>query len=156
MKDKYFSAQLAALGEDSIKDNEGHTYRFSCFRSFHFPFAIRVDANASGGGLLTFAMCDAPLYPSGSDMNVAWTLDISEEQMSTLSQSIEQNGFWDMPVSIREYGLDGSNWIVECVRDGQYHVVERWTPREGEIFDIGSLFTSLSGERIHPLYSKSG
>ena len=27
-------------------------------------------------------------------------------------------------------GLDGSQWILEGVRGGEYHVVDRWSPKD--------------------------
>ncbi len=27
--------------------------------------------------------------------------------------------------------MDGSQWVLEGVRDGRYHVVDRWSPESG-------------------------
>ncbi|HTC43957.1 MAG TPA: hypothetical protein VK696_02810 [Steroidobacteraceae bacterium] len=39
---------------------------------------------------------------------------------------------------------DGSQWIVE-VRDGnRYHYVDRWSPQDGPVPEIGERFIALS------------
>ena len=55
--------------------------------------------------------------------------------------------FWRMPTLPLKGppGLDGAQWIVEGRRGGDYHVVDRWTPREGVYRDAGLAFLKLAG-----------
>lgn len=36
--------------------------------------------------------------------------------------------------------MDGAEWSIEGVKDGTYHVVTRWTPRQGPIYTLGRFF----------------
>jgi hypothetical protein len=33
--------------------------------------------------------------------------------------------------------VDGAQWIIEGVRNGSYHIVDRWSPTNGEIRALG-------------------
>jgi hypothetical protein len=35
--------------------------------------------------------------------------------------------------------FDGAQWIVEGVKGGTYHVVDRWTPKNGPVREIGLM-----------------
>ena len=150
--DEWYSTQLAALGEGDIRNNEGQTYRFSYFPSFHEQFSIRVDVDADGTGVLTFSMCDGPINAYGGELIKSATLDLSKEQVNKLIESVDKNRFWDLPTNINKLEPDGSMWIVEGVNDGNYHMVERWSPSDGEIYELGNLFIELSGEEVGGLY----
>lgn len=150
--DKWYSEQLMALGESSLRDNTNQTYRFTCIRSFHAPFTIKIDVLADGTGTLSFAMCEQPIGSSGGEITKTAKKELSKEQIDTLLQSIDKKDFWNLPTSIDNLGLDGSEWIVEGVNIGRYHIVERWSPDEGTIYELGKLFIELSGEEIKDLY----
>jgi hypothetical protein len=34
-------------------------------------------------------------------------------------------------------GLDGSQWVIEGIKNGSYHLVDRWSPKDGEVRAIG-------------------
>ena len=36
-------------------------------------------------------------------------------------------------------GTDGSQWVIEGVRAGRYHVVDRWTPSKGVVRELGLM-----------------
>ena len=37
-------------------------------------------------------------------------------------------------------GCDGSQWIIEGIKKGKYHVVDRWSPAKGAVHDLGLAF----------------
>ena len=43
-----------------------------------------------------------------------------------------ETDYWNLPtvVEMSEIGLDGHEVVVEGVKDGNYHIVNRWEPRE--------------------------
>ena len=47
---------------------------------------------------------------------------------------------------------DGAQWIVEVREGARYHVVDRWSPDEGRIYEIGRHLMSLSGEKLGAIY----
>ena len=50
----------------------------------------------------------------------------------------------------KEVHLDGAQWILEGVRNGKYHVVDRWSPEKGDpVRGIGILALKLGRFKIH-------
>ena len=43
---------------------------------------------------------------------------------------LERAGFWDMASFEDSAGMDGSQAVLEAVRAGRYHVVDRWSPHD--------------------------
>lgn len=46
---------------------------------------------------------------------------------------IPKIGCWE----IRDPGVDGAQWIIEGVRNKTYHVVDRWSPKDGSVRALG-------------------
>ena len=46
--------------------------------------------------------------------------------------SLNDLSFWKLPASLVEetnvVQLDGAQWILEGVKQGRYHIVDRWSP----------------------------
>jgi hypothetical protein len=65
-------------------------------------------------------------------------LGISETK-SFLSR-VDNLGFWTAPNPVNDQtGTDGSQWIIEGVKNGKYHVVDRWMPKGGVAHDLGVI-----------------
>ena len=138
----WYSKQLQGLEEPSLwelsKTQGSQSYRFLWLRTFHHPVAIRVDINADGTSRLTTKMTSgAGGYGPGKLIrNDVKTL--TKERTDWFLQVIEQNSFWKLPTRDEtRMGFDGAQWIVEGVKDGNYHIVDRWSPERGEIRAIG-------------------
>jgi len=48
---------------------------------------------------------------------------------------------WKLPTRQSEgIGLDGAQWIIEAVKGGRYHVIDRWSPRADDpVHGIGTI-----------------
>ena len=63
---------------------------------------------------------------------------LTKERTDWFLQVIEANSFWKLPSRDEtRMGCDGAQWIVEGVKDGNYHIVDRWSPERGEVRAIG-------------------
>jgi hypothetical protein len=140
---KWYSEQLAALREPSLwessKTQQTQSYRFLWLRTFHHPIAIRVDVNVNGTSRLTTKIAGgAGGYAPGKLIrNVAVTL--SKEQTDWFLEKIVQHKFWQLPSMQEAGGEDGAQWIVEGIKDGSYHIVDRWSPQDGDVRAIGLI-----------------
>ncbi len=39
-----------------------------------------------------------------------------------------QYHLWDLPTRGQDPQCDGAGWILEAVKGGHYHIVDRWSP----------------------------
>ena len=152
---KWYGGQLAALQEPSLwelsKTQQTQSYRFLWLRTFHHPIAIRVDVNSDGTSQLTTKMTSgAGGYAPGKLIKNV-TVTLGKEQTDWFLGKIEQYKFWQLPSVQETTGNDGAQWIVEGIKDRAYHVVDRWTPRDGDVRAIGLVFINdLAKLKIAP------
>jgi hypothetical protein len=142
LKARWYSAQLQALNEPSLfrlaTDRTSHSYRFLWLRTFNHPVAIRVDIKPDRTGVLTAKVASgAGGYAPGTLLENT-TRDLDEATVRSFLNLLDKTKFWKAPNPVNDQrGTDGSQWIVEGVKNGKYHVVDRWMPQNGPAHDIG-------------------
>jgi len=68
------------------------------------------------------------------------TYALTREKTTWFLGKIEENKFWELPTVDRSrMGTDGAAWVIEGVKDGRYHIVDRWSPDNGPVRVIGLL-----------------
>lgn len=160
----WYSRQLKGLEEASLwalsrNDKHAVVYRFLWLRTFHHPVAIRVIVAPDGTGELTTRVGGgAGGYAPGP---------LIENQMRKLStvevkhflHQINGAHFWELPTEEKKEStyveIDGAQWILEGIQDGNYHIVDRWSPKKGEYRALCWFFVSkLACLRIpkHEIY----
>jgi hypothetical protein len=153
-KTAWYSSQLTALQEPSLlaltKAPSSEAYRFLWLRSFHHPVAIRLDVKPDGTSILTTKTASgaAGFKPGVLTENTSKTL--SEAQTQNFLSLVNKLKFWSAPNPVDDQmGTDGSQWIIEGVKDGQYHVVDRWSPTTGIARELGMMLAiDLAGLNI--------
>jgi len=146
-KSAWYSGELKRLQEPSLlslsKDQTRESYRFFWVRSFHNPIAIRLDERADGTGVLTTKVANGE---AGFPRTITHLIEdtsrpISREQTRAFLSQLERTGFWSLQGSVRDQtGTDGAQWIIEGIKNGTYHVVDRWSPKAGVVRDLGLTF----------------
>jgi hypothetical protein len=113
-------------------DAQSHVYRFTCMRSFHEGFCVVLEIMPDGTGHLTTKMeTGRGGYEAGS-LRLAGQMSVPKSSAEKFADWANTAGFWTLPRNDPEPpGLDGSRWIIEGVKKGKYHVIERWTPQAG-------------------------
>ncbi len=154
----WYSKHLKALREPSLwelsrQDPKAEVYRFLWLRSFHHPIAVRLVVRQNGSGWInsreTFGK--GGFQPGGIDRyGVSW---LRKGLTQSFLAAIESGNFWDLPTladpSENAAKLDGAQWIIEGVRNGNYHVVDRWSPEAGNpVRAIGLLALKLGRFKI--------
>lgn len=136
-----YSDQLIALEEPSLwersKTQKEESYRFLWLRTFHEPMAIRVDMNADGTARLTVKVASgAGGYPGELTQNRTFTINVDETNL--FLNEVRSHNFWSLPsVEQTPGGPDGADWIIEGVKAQAYHIVDRWSPKDGDVRVIG-------------------
>ena len=138
----WYSQQLAALKEPSlwrpIHETNDEEYRFLWLRTFHHPIAVRLAISPSGEGTLITKIADGAGGYKPGKLITDTTTHLDKVQLDRFREKIIHDNFWNLPAEGTQGGMDGSEWIIEGQRHGNYHVVSRWTPSSGEVFDLGN------------------
>jgi len=101
--------------------------------------AIRIDVNTDGTSQLTTKMTSgAGGYDPGHLVQNSKSL-LTKEQTSFLLEKIKEHQFWKLASAREPGGADGAEWILEGVKNGMYHVVDRWSPQGGPVRGIGLI-----------------
>jgi len=145
---RWYSQMLFALKEPVLKDYKGskEIYRFTWLRTFNHPISIRLECQ-DGNVLLFSKVCDGKGgYQPGKIMFDKY-LTLTTGAIDICRKKVEEAAFWSQPTEIKSEGLDGSEWIIEAVKNGKYHMVVRWSPDEDQsekFRAIGKYLISLS------------
>ncbi len=166
-KASWYAKQLKALHEPSLwelsQDPMAEAYRFLWLRTLDHPIAVRLVLRASGSGRMHFRMTSGQGgYEPGRIIRygVSW---LTKAKTQSLLEALAAADFWNLPTlaGVNEtppgpdgtvrIGLDGAQWIVEGVKNGQYHIVDRWSPETGDpVRAIGMLSLKMGRFRIRP------
>ncbi len=153
LKAAWFSKQLKAMREPSLwelskKDPKAEVYRFLWLRAADHPVAIRVVVRAGGSAWLNSRMTTGK---GASDPGHITRYSVSWLRKKLTQEFLDETvkvGFQSMPTLSAQNdataGMGGSEWIVEGIKDGQYHVVVRHSPDVADpVREIGLLALKL-------------
>jgi hypothetical protein len=62
------------------------------------------------------------------------------------------SAFWKTRTQDPSFGFDGAQWILESKVGDDYHFVDRWSPEDGLVHDIGLQFLAMSGANFGEVY----
>ncbi len=128
----------AANGKDEI-------YRFLWLRTFHHPVVVTIERTGANYTLSSKESDGAGGYEPGKIIETHMR-PLSSGEWCLLRDALATSDFWNMSVVDEKLGgLDGSEWILEGIRNGRYHAVKRWSPESGKYFELGSYLLALSG-----------
>jgi hypothetical protein len=133
---RWYSKHLRAMGAESLlsasTDKQTRAYRFLWLRTFHHPIASLLRIRPDGSGQLdSVKLTGAGGYEPGGILTTQ-SVEISKEQVDKFEALISAADFWASPTpDLNTSGKDGALWILEGVKEQKYHVVDRWTPKDG-------------------------
>lgn len=135
------------------------TIRFSWFRSFHPAMVVRLDWLQTGVVRMTAKRGTRPVGSRSSDMTPTQTRVLSQAEVDRLEAMLASTAILDQsPVDHDHFGTDGSRWIVEAAKPGEYRYINRWTPSEDapadyqQMREAGLFMLGLTGWSLEPLY----
>jgi hypothetical protein len=153
--DAWYSGELRSLGERPLYVEAGSvvlprltTLRFTWLRSFHNPVSIRVEYLQSGRARMTATRARvAGSHYLGHVQRVERVL--THEELDRLD-STRLGPDSDAGEYCR--GADGSNWIIEESGPEGYAFVDRWSPEDGPVRELGMTLLNFTGWKIDPVY----
>jgi hypothetical protein len=152
----WFGTDLKSLQEKSMyppSDKTIESYRVLSLPSFHDRTCVRIERDGNKYRLTLKRLqgpgnAEALLLKQSTASEVLKedkTKDISEGEWNKLLGLIEKSKFWSLKSHDDRIGLDGTTWVIEGARAGKYHMVERWSPKDGPIFELGNYIQKLAG-----------
>lgn len=132
-------AELAAMGEPSLScGKSGRAYRFTWLRSFDDSVSVRVYQDGNVWVIVAVEL-------DKSDVVVRRLhAELSDFGMKKLQRLVKSSDAWSLPTTNDRTGLDGSVWIVELRGSRRYHLIKRWSPRNGPVRAMGLAFLALT------------
>lgn len=148
----WYGKHLMAMKEPSLIDSALPQYRFLWLPTFHPPMVFRISVQNEKYLLYAKRAAGAGGYNSGPLVDDK-VFEISVEVANKVINKLEQDcTFWTLPTKDGELGLDGSQWVFEAAKGGKYHVVDRWAPDSGCLYEVGVELMSLSKLKISEIY----
>ena len=150
----YYSFCLSAMGEPSVwemsRNRESHVYRFLRLPTFGSPaVVVRLSVEKDGTAQLISNVTGHCILSIPTGPSEKKTKHLTKEQTNTFLGIVEKTDFWNDPPLDDRIGLDGEHWIVEGVRNGRYHLVDRWSPEKGVCLELGRHLTlDLAGVEL--------
>jgi hypothetical protein len=143
-KSEWYSKELRALEEPSLYSLSTsplvESYRFLWLRAFHHPVAIRLSLNPDGTSTAIVKVASGAAGFRPSVLSEQRLQPISKEQTQAFLKRVTELSFWDAPNPVNDQtGTDGSQWVIEGVKAGRYHVVDRWSPNKGVVYELGLM-----------------
>ena len=153
----WYSRHLSAMEEPSVwksaERKNAEIYRFTWLRTFHSPYAFRLEVRADGtGSLVAKSASGAGGYDPGR-LVLNKTLALDAKQVRQFTAALGKLGFWNHPTQDPgPPGFDGARWVLEGVKGGRYHVVDRWSPDDGPFRKLMLDLVALAGVSVDPIY----
>jgi hypothetical protein len=159
-----YGKHLKAMGEPSLlghsrNGREAEVYRFLLLPCFYRPISVRVTRTGPTASLRAVQLDVMGGYEPGKVV-FNKTTRLIEAQWKSLRTLLERSLFWSMKTNVlwanANFGnfvgnLDSDHWIVEGVKDGKYHVVDREEP-EGDFEALCLYLLELSGLDLEAPY----
>ena len=122
------------------KNLTAESYRFLWLRTFHHPIAIRLDLNSDGTSNLIVKVASGAGGYSPGVLREQRSQMVGMKQTQAFLKRIGELRFWNTPSRVSdEEGADGSQWIIEGLHAGRYHVLDRSSPSKGAVRKLGMM-----------------
>ena len=154
----WYTEHLKALDEPSLlaRKGNGHAYRFLWLRTFHEPIVIRIMILDDGSGTVEVKVADGKGGYEPGEIIVSEEKTLAPEDVERFLSAVKKAQFWNEPaqeeIDEQEIRLDGAQWILEGVHQGEYHVVSRWSPDKGPYRKLCLLMIKLGEVEVQAVY----
>ena len=128
----WYAKHLKAMDEtplpEAAKDKKTAVYRFTVLPTFEHPYLVKVLKIDGKYMMLRKLQSGRGGYEAGPLKEFA-KAELTDAKVAELDKLLADVKFLEMPSREKNTGLDGSRWILEVVKDGRYHFVDRWSPQ---------------------------
>lgn len=145
---EWYSKHLLSMNEKSLwqtrSDKSRHEYRFTSLPTWGNPVVISFEIDREGNGKVFVKKSDGHGGYDAGKLVLDKVIELDSEQTEKLTNQLNELKFWELPTKIDRMGVDGAQWVMEGIKDGEYHIVDRWTPESGKFYETCNLFFELA------------
>ena len=127
---KWYSKHLNSMKEPTIFDRKNQNLkiiRFTNLGTWANPFAYRIE-KFNDKVILTYSKTNGlGGYQTGKRTKF-FTKEISIKKWNEIISKMNEIDFWNIPTQDPNFINDGTEWILEVLLDGKYHLVTRNSP----------------------------
>jgi hypothetical protein len=126
----WYDSHLRAMEEQPLvlrTADQPDVFRFLYLPTFDHPLVVHLTAMGEAWKVIVKRSDGFGGYSPGK-LTSRTERDLPPKKVVIFNRLLQEAGFWEMPSFIESFGLDGSQVVLEGVRSGQYHVVDRWSP----------------------------
>lgn len=129
-RERWYGSHLSAMQESPLyppDPNLPEQYRLLFLPTFQQSTVVHL-TNAGGAWRAICKRSDGDSGFSPGRLTSTRGRDLLGRKARKFAQLLDGMGFWDMSSFEESGGLDGSRAVLEGIRAGTYHVVDRWSP----------------------------
>ncbi len=125
----WYAKALARMDEPPLAaaTASARVFRFTLLPTWGHPVSVRLTLAGTSGIIEAKRLSGLGGYEPGR-LEEKGSVRLSAAQVEEFVALFGKLGFRQMAFEDPDRGFDGSEWILEAVESGEYHIVARWTP----------------------------
>ena len=146
--------EMPVLPTDEL---DAEMYRMTFIPTFFKPIKIRVERRKAEYIIVAKRLSGQGGFDAGT-LQTEKRHKLKQAAWQHLISLLAKAGFWTMAYDVKEpepnekgeveICLDGSEWMLEGVKGGKLHAVDRYCPKDKRFQAVGLYLVKLSGLRI--------
>ena len=157
---KWYSKHLETMKEPSLwklsqKDRSAQVYRFLWLPTFHHPVSVRITESSDSIEAQVVRLDGQGGYKPGK-IAVVKSKKLSKEEWAEFKRLFDRSKFWTLPTEKEFDGTaveDGDRLVLEGVKDGKYHIVNRTSENSSPYFELCQyMILDLSGLDVQKVW----
>lgn len=128
---QWYSKHLSLMKEKPLQSlaQDAEVYRFTLLPTWGDPRSFRL-SKVDGNYVFSFSRLDGDGGYDPGKLVESTSKNLLKKDVDKFLKLFGAVKFFTQPSEDENRGSDGSEWILEAVSGGKYHVVVRWTPTE--------------------------
>lgn len=156
VRHNWYSSHLLAMQEQPLYPpdaDQSDVYRLLYLLCWDSPVLVRFSLTGAVWRVVCKRTNGFSEFGFGGQLTDEDPRDLSPDEAARFLSLLDGAAFWDMPSCDLSLGFDGAHAVLEGVKGGRYHVVDRWSPHETPYAELVDFILALCpdwGEQPSP------